>query len=59
MLDQVRTGANIASTPLISDLDSNGLLDLVYSVRKDSLNPVGLKGINVYRHELNLSLIHI
>jgi len=53
MLDQVRTGANIASTPLISDLDGNGLLDLVYSVRKDSLNPVGLKGINVYRHELN------
>jgi len=52
MLDQVRTGVNIASTPLITDLDGNGLLDLVYSVREDSLNPVGLEGINVYRHEL-------
>ena len=49
----MRTGVNIASTPLISDLDGNGLLDLVYSVREDSLNPVGLKGINVFRHELN------
>ncbi|KRO63476.1 MAG: hypothetical protein ABR80_00990, partial [Cryomorphaceae bacterium BACL11 MAG-121015-bin20] len=53
LLDQVRTGVNIASTPLITDLDGNGLLDLIYSVREDSLNPVGLIGINVYRHELN------
>lgn len=56
MLDQVRTGVNIASTPLISDLDGNGLLDLIYSVRKDSLNPVGLKGINIYRHELTSTI---
>jgi len=56
MLDQVRTGVNISSTPLISDLDGNGLLDLVYSVREDSLNPVGLKGINIYRHELTSTI---
>ncbi|MEC7864101.1 MAG: SprB repeat-containing protein, partial [Bacteroidota bacterium] len=52
-LDQTRTGVNIASTPLITDLDNDGLLDLVYSVKRDSLNPMGWKGIYVYRHELN------
>ncbi|MDC0249608.1 SprB repeat-containing protein, partial [Flavobacteriales bacterium] len=52
-LDQTRIGVNIGSTPLITDLDNNGLLDLVYSVKKDSLNPMGWKGINIYRHELN------
>jgi len=52
-LDQTRTGVNIASTPLITDLDNDGLLDLVYSVKRDSLNPMGWKGIYVYRHELS------
>ena len=52
-LDQIRTGVNIASTPLINDLDNDGLLDLVYCVKEDSLNPMGVKGINVFRHELN------
>ena len=28
-------------------------LDLVYCVKEDSLNPMGVKGINVFRHELN------
>ncbi|MEC9208982.1 MAG: LamG-like jellyroll fold domain-containing protein [Bacteroidota bacterium] len=51
-LDQTRTGVNIGSTPLITDLDNDGLLDLIYSVKKDSLNPMGWKGIYVYRHEL-------
>ena len=53
ILDQTRTGVNIASTPLITDLDNDGLLDLVYSVKRDSLNPMGWKGIYVYRHELS------
>ena len=51
-LDQTRSGVNIASTPLITDLDSDGQLDLVYSVKRDSLDPMGWKGIYVYRHEL-------
>ena len=55
-LDQIRTGVNIASTPLINDLDGDGLLDLVYSVKQDSLNPMGIKGINVFRHELSSNI---
>lgn len=52
-IDQTRTGVTIGSTPLFTDLDNDGLMDLVYSVKKDSLNPMGWKGIYVYRHELS------
>ena len=55
-LDQTRTGVTIASTPYINDLDNDGLLDLVYSVKKDSINPMGWGGISVYRHELSASM---
>ena len=49
---ETKAGVNLGCTPLIVDIDNNDLLDLVYVVRKDSLNPVGLKGINVFRVEL-------
>jgi hypothetical protein len=52
-LDATRTGVNIGSTPQILDLDNNGFLDIIYSVKKDSLNPMGWKGIYVYRRELS------
>jgi hypothetical protein len=45
------TGVNLGCTPLIDDIDNNGLLDIVYVVRRDSLNPVGWKGIYVNRYE--------
>lgn len=48
------TGVNLGSTPLITDLDGDNLIDLVYVVKKDSLNPVGWKGIYVNRDELNI-----
>lgn len=44
-------GTNLGSTPLIADFDNNGLLDIVYVVRRDSINPVGWKGIHVFRYE--------
>ncbi len=37
-------GVNLASTPLIEDLDSNGFLDFVYAYRADSLNPMAASG---------------
>lgn len=46
-----QAGVNIGSTPLIVDLDNNGLLDIIYVVKKDSLNPMGWKGIYVNRFE--------
>lgn len=49
-------GVNLGCTPLITDIDGNGQLDLIYVVRKDSLNPVGVKGINIFRVQLNSSI---
>lgn len=47
-----KTGVNIASTPLIDDLDNNNLLDLIYITKLDSINPMGFKGFYVDRLEL-------
>jgi hypothetical protein len=48
-----QAGVNIGSTPLIIDIDDNGLLDIIYVVKKDSLNPMGWKGIYLNRFETN------
>jgi hypothetical protein len=48
-----QAGVNIGSTPLITDLDNDGYLDIIYVVKKDSLNPMGWKGIYVHRYETN------
>jgi hypothetical protein len=51
-----RAGVNLGCTPYIGDIDNNGLLDIVYVVRKDSLNPVGWKGINIFRYETDATM---
>lgn len=48
-----QTGVNIGSTPLFTNLDNDNLLDLVYVVKKDSLNPMGWKGVYLNRVELS------
>jgi hypothetical protein len=48
-----KTGVNLGSTPLITDLDGDNQIDLIYAVKKDSINPVGWKGIYVNREEIN------
>jgi hypothetical protein len=44
---------NIGSTPLFVNLDNDALLDMVYVVKKDSLNPMGWKGVYLNRVELS------
>lgn len=44
-------GVNLGSTPLIHDLDSNGLLDIVFAFRADSVNPMGANGFKINRIE--------
>ena len=51
-LQQNIAGVNLGSTPLIRDIDGNGILDLIYVVRSDNTNPVGLQGYNIFRYEL-------
>lgn len=52
-LSPYQSGVNIGSTPLFTNLDNDGQLDLVFAVKKDSLNPMGWKGVYLNRVELN------
>jgi hypothetical protein len=49
-------GVNLASTPLIKDLDSNGFLDFVYAYRADSLNPMAASGFYLNCLEGNFTI---
>ena len=40
------TGGNVSCTPQISDIDNNGLLDIIFSVRADSINPFSPGGFD-------------
>lgn len=51
-LTSFQSGVNIGSTPLFTNLDNDAALDLVYVVKKDSLNPMGWKGVYLNRVEL-------
>jgi len=52
-IGSTQTGINLASTPLITDLTNNDSLEMVYIVKKDSLDPTGWKGIYIHRMPLN------
>ena len=54
-------GGNVACTPQITDLENDGLLDLIISLRADSLDPFGdgvfyENGINTMRISTNYTL---
>lgn len=53
-ISTTKAGVNLGSTPLLTDLDGDNMVDIIYVVKKDSLNPVGWKGIYVNREELNV-----
>jgi hypothetical protein len=46
-LDITRPGVNLGCTPLIENIDTDAQLEMIYVVKKDSINPVGWKGIYV------------
>jgi len=46
-------GVNLASTPLIADLDNDGLMDLVFLTKRDSINPSNYRGVYVTRENLS------
>ncbi len=51
-----QAGVNIASTPLLCDLDSNGYVDFVYAFRADSVNPMNPNGFKVNRLETSIEI---
>ena len=50
------SGVNIASTPLITDLDGDNALELINITRRDSLNPSGIKGVYVTALQLGMQI---
>ena len=52
-LGNTRGGLNFGSTPYFGDIDNDSTIDFIYSYKKDSLNPVGWKGIYINHIELN------
>jgi hypothetical protein len=52
-LDVTRAGVNLGCTPLIVNMDSDPSLELIYIVKRDSLNPVGSKGIYINCYNLS------
>ena len=48
------SGANIASTPLIDDLNNDGILELIFLTKRDSLNPSAWKGVRAFSRNLNV-----
>lgn len=48
-LDSLQPGANLASTPWMCDLDSNGKLDIIYSVLGDSKDIYAFNGFKMFR----------
>ena len=49
-------GVNLASTPLIDDIDNNGLIDIIYSYKADSLNPSAWNGFYINSITTNISM---
>jgi hypothetical protein len=50
-LSPLQAGVNLGCTPLVDDIDNNGLVDIVYAYRADSTNPMGSNGFKVHRIE--------
>ena len=59
-ISETLPGGNIASTPLITDLENNGMLDIVFSLQADSSQIFGPGpfdiGVNTYRISTEFAL---
>ena len=49
-------GVNLASTPLVADLDNDNIIEIVYVYRADSTNPSAWNGIYVNRLNTSYSI---
>lgn len=51
-----KAGSNLGSTPLLTDLDDDGYLDIIYSYMNDPINYYSFKSIRVERIEMDIQL---
>jgi hypothetical protein len=50
------TGVNLGSTPLIYDSNQDSILEVAFTVKKDSINPVGWKGVYLKKYSLEVNM---
>jgi len=50
------TGINLASTPLIQDIDNDNDIEIIHIVKKDSTNPGAINGYYLNRKDLNINV---
>jgi hypothetical protein len=50
------SGVNLASTPLVEDIDNDGLIEIVYTYKADSTNPGAWNGFYVNSFSTNFSI---
>jgi hypothetical protein len=55
-LHEKKAGSNLGSTPLLTDLDGDGYLDIIYTYMNDPINYYSFKSIRVERIELDIKL---
>jgi outer membrane protein assembly factor BamB len=51
-----KAGSNLGSTPLLTDLDGDGYLDIIYSYMNDPVNFYSFKSIQIERIETKIKL---
>ena len=49
-------GVNLGCSPLIDDLDLDGLVEFIYTYKTDSLNPSAWNGFHFERFNTNYNL---
>ena len=55
-LTTLQAGVNLACTPLIDDLDSDGNIEIIYTCKTDSTNPSAWNGFDIFRLNTNYQL---
>jgi hypothetical protein len=55
-IHEKKAGSNLGSTPLLTDLDNDGYLDIIYSYMNDPMNYYSFKSLRIERIEMDIQL---
>jgi outer membrane protein assembly factor BamB len=55
-IHEKKAGSNLGSTPLFTDLDNDGYLDVIYSYMNDPMNYYSFKSLRVERIEMDIKI---
>lgn len=58
VIHETKAGSNLGSTPLITDLDGDGNVDIIYSYMNDPINFYSFESLKVERIEISIDVKH-